>query len=245
MNRHERRKAAARQRQGKPLLVTWKMDDEGKARARAMTEGNPAFVASVDPLANLYIEWRKAHPRARLAWHPTGEAFIVGALASPLMQQSYADSPDAFELLAWLAERMPEADVMAARCAIEATDERVSEWMAERTKHTSAGLQLVEVFARSTGTTTRTPEAPCPHCGTVMGAASAGDDAVPSPGMLVVCVRCGGIGCFDDELHPRLMTDAEWAELPPEIKTKLEDAGAILRHVRARGMSGSKGQVDA
>lgn len=249
MNRHERRKRAAQERGGKVREVFVPLGDPSdplRKHLMAQTIDNPAFRALVAPMVEAYIEWRKAHPEAVPCWKPRRREVIMGPLDAADARETLAANDDAHDALEHLSERFPDANILQAEWAVRYTEEHVQQVLAERTKYASPGFKLFEDYARGTGMTTRLPDCPCPHCGTEIGAASAGNGKVPTPGHLVVCVVCGGIGCFGDDMRPRLMTDAEWADLPPKTRAQLEEAAALFRASAMRAASGgSKGPVDA
>lgn len=247
MNRHERRKQKAQARHAGPdrRYVTFEMTAENRAMVKACTIDNPAFVKGVERLRELYVEWRRAHPKARPQWHPNDGMLITGPLKDGEMQSTLAANDAAAECIAWLDEQTEHrADILQARCAVESIDEQAAQMLAERTRYTSRGFAMVEAFANDKGTTTRTPQSACPHCGAAMNAASAGDDAVPSPGALVLCVTCGGCATFADDLTIRHLTDAEWASVSEEQRRHLQDAGAIFQATRTRALAPNR-KVDA
>ena len=57
--------------------------------------------------------------------------------------------------------------------------------------------------------TTRLEPCPCPHCGTVLNAATAAEESggSPSPGDVTLCVECGEWCLFDDELKLKKPSD--------------------------------------
>ena len=58
--------------------------------------------------------------------------------------------------------------------------------------------------------TTRTPATPCPTCGYKMDAASCPySGETPSPGDPSVCLKCGELLVFSDEMVPRRPTARE------------------------------------
>jgi uncharacterized protein with PIN domain len=60
---------------------------------------------------------------------------------------------------------------------------------------------------------TDTPESNCPSCGKLLDAASSFKNAVPSPGDFSICINCGHILVFADDLTVRNPTDAEIVEI--------------------------------
>lgn len=61
----------------------------------------------------------------------------------------------------------------------------------------------------------RTPECRCLDCGTMIDSASAIKDDVirPKPGDITVCVNCGHIMAFNDDITVRMLTDDEMFEI--------------------------------
>lgn len=64
------------------------------------------------------------------------------------------------------------------------------------------------------GTDRHVPESPCTACGRPMnGATCVGDEAAPEPGDFTVCIRCGHLMVFGDQLILRDPTDSEAIEI--------------------------------
>ncbi len=58
------------------------------------------------------------------------------------------------------------------------------------------------------------PDSPCTSCGHVMNRCFSVDaDAAPSPGDFTLCIRCGHLMAFADDLALRDLTDAEVREV--------------------------------
>jgi hypothetical protein len=54
------------------------------------------------------------------------------------------------------------------------------------------------------------PESPCTACGHKLdGATCVGDDKMPKPGDISVCIRCGHLMAFGDDLMLRNLTNEE------------------------------------
>jgi hypothetical protein len=80
--------------------------------------------------------------------------------------------------------------------------------------------------------TTDTPKCRCLHCGKTLDAVSGintGD--APSPGSLTVCIRCGAVMVFADDLTVRGMTEKEMDYLCNDTKTMktLASRGQAIR----------------
>ena len=57
---------------------------------------------------------------------------------------------------------------------------------------------------------TRTPKSPCPICGYVMDAATmVNGSAGPKPGDVSICMRCGAVNLFGEDLTIRAPTADE------------------------------------
>lgn len=79
--------------------------------------------------------------------------------------------------------------------------------------------------------TTRLQAAKCPHCGTVLDAASAFEErARPSRGDLGVCVRCAELLVYDVDLMPRLPKPNEIERM---FAAEPGFAATVRRHQRA------------
>lgn len=74
---------------------------------------------------------------------------------------------------------------------------------------------------------TQVPENLCPYCGKKLDAASG--EGTPSPGDVSVCIECASPLMFTDELTLRVMTRAEFADLPPATRADLRRYQAAVR----------------
>jgi hypothetical protein len=64
------------------------------------------------------------------------------------------------------------------------------------------------------GRTTRVPASTCPACGRQVDAASPVDHHTkPEPGNLAICLYCGHLMAYADDLSLRHLTDAEMHEV--------------------------------
>jgi hypothetical protein len=81
---------------------------------------------------------------------------------------------------------------------------------------------------------TRVPESRCPFCDAKLDGASSFEGAVPSPGDASVCVLCASALVFQDDLTVRMMTPAEWAELPDGFKDEIRLMQRAVRSVDRR-----------
>jgi hypothetical protein len=85
---------------------------------------------------------------------------------------------------------------------------------------------------------TRTPLALCPECGYAFDAAThIGGRARPSPGDLSICLSCGTLLLFDDDLRPVVRAAAGVVdELPERQRAQVL---ASIDHIQRRGRLGS------
>lgn len=75
----------------------------------------------------------------------------------------------------------------------------------------------------------------CPHCGTLLDAASDPlGDHKPSPGDLTICVGCGNICMFGDDFGLRKLEQEEYDSLPPELRVKLFIYQAALERAKQK-----------
>lgn len=75
------------------------------------------------------------------------------------------------------------------------------------------------------------PEAECPNCGALNDTASPFDeDAEPKPGDASICIMCGHLSVFDDNLVLRNPTDEEIYKYAGDERIVL--AMTALHHVR-------------
>ncbi len=82
--------------------------------------------------------------------------------------------------------------------------------------------------------TTRLPSSACCECGYQMDACSG--HSKPSPGDLSLCVRCGSLNFFDDDLRLRRPTDDELFEAAkdPTIQRMRRAIMRVQREVKRR-----------
>lgn len=74
---------------------------------------------------------------------------------------------------------------------------------------------------------TQTEPTHCPYCGVEHdGATDFVGDAVPSPGDGSVCIQCGGLSCFDEEM--------QLVKMPPEeIERAIRDHPHVANYMFA------------
>lgn len=222
MNRHERRAQRAAER---------------KTRRKPEREMPPEYYEAIETAAKACIDWIQAHPDAELKWHPPAQDGVLMIAALCAGAKYLADSPDAFRMLADVdaatGRELTIYQMAWALRRIRAMPMPDGSYYGTKTTHESVveseGYRMFRAYGEGTGRTTRIQDSPCPFCGLVMGGASAGTEAVPEPGCPTVCVACGGISCFAEDLSVRRMTEAEWADLHPETRQQAEDASALFR----------------
>lgn len=86
-------------------------------------------------------------------------------------------------------------------------------------------------------TTKDLPPTHCPHCGREADAATdMTTQEVPDPGSLSVCIGCGALSIFGDDMQLRELTLEERQKVRDDPETMAE----VRRHQRAVHMLGSK-----
>ena len=77
----------------------------------------------------------------------------------------------------------------------------------------------------------------CPYCGYHMDAATHSQQtkAEPEPGDLSVRMGCTGVLVFTDSLELRVIADAEWKELPEELKKEITRGIQAVKTVKRMG----------
>lgn len=75
-----------------------------------------------------------------------------------------------------------------------------------------------------TDSTSRTPITLCWHCDRALDAATPvdDDDPVPTPGAISLCLYCGAVGIFGDELVLRPPTEAELDEMGQSTEFRMQ-----------------------
>lgn len=77
----------------------------------------------------------------------------------------------------------------------------------------------------------KTPESRCLECGHKVnaGAAADGSGSLPGPNDVVVCLKCGAVMRYADEMTLRGMTDAEMDELTSDKEWMDEVARTVKK----------------
>jgi hypothetical protein len=86
---------------------------------------------------------------------------------------------------------------------------------------------------------TRIPLGPCPGCGYLIDAAADSDDegAIPSPEDFTICLDCGHICRFNEDLTLRNLTeeDREFLTQFPDTEQKLNEISFIVKAMKTMG----------
>jgi hypothetical protein len=80
-----------------------------------------------------------------------------------------------------------------------------------------------------------TPDAVCPVCAKALTGTGpiGGSPEPPTPGTVTVCMGCGAVAVFTDDLRLRLPTPAEWQGLRADA-----DAWATIEHAQHERLTG-------
>jgi hypothetical protein len=206
----------------------------------------PGYVALVRRLAQLTVKWCEREPTLPdLRWLDPGDTLFVGALrGKPL--DFLVDSPDARRLCEWLDMKTNgEATVFQMTMALRMLGHLPGgpgllegEEEPEPDK-SSEGWQLAEAFGRNTGTTTRlAAESRCPHCGTIMDAATGKQGHTPRVGDLGVCAECAGFIQYGEGFKPVGLVDADLDALGASTARTLREMRDLLRASKMRTKRG-------
>lgn len=81
------------------------------------------------------------------------------------------------------------------------------------------------------------PMSTCPTCGYQVDAAThpVNDKAVPKPGDLSLCMKCGELMTFNDDMTLRLSSIEDVMGLKPEENNLLERTQKLIREKRPMG----------
>jgi hypothetical protein len=98
-----------------------------------------------------------------------------------------------------------------------------------RARRTAAALFVVRVAGRQAAradlshggaaVSTRLPASNCLNCGKKLDGAEGVQGGEPGPGCLSICVYCGAVTIYGDDLHLRPLTEDEAAKLAQERDT--------------------------
>jgi len=80
-------------------------------------------------------------------------------------------------------------------------------------------------------TSTRLPSSACPVCGTLLDAATGKTGTRPKPGDLTLCIKCGEILIFEDDMFLKVAPAQVLESLSRE---KYEYVRRIQRNIRSR-----------
>ncbi len=79
------------------------------------------------------------------------------------------------------------------------------------------------------------PECACLVCAAPLDSCNTQSGGTPSPGDLSLCVYCGNIAAFGDDLQLRAIPQEEYRALPENIRIEIEGARAIIRSSKHGG----------
>jgi hypothetical protein len=201
--------------------------------SRKLAPMPPGYVATAERLPDLIERWCALEPGLPdLRWLDPGDTVFVGSIASPEACRYLADSPDAFRLLAWLSEQTKgEATLLMVTVALQMLG------------HLPARAHLassVELHSQ------RMPEQPCPECGAPLDAVSSarGGKDPPNAGDVSICIQCGTLLEFNNDISSRKLSPEAFAALPHEYRETLRRMQAHQRDIVARRVT-AKTRPDA
>ena len=182
------------------------------AGKRSATTGElpPGYVALVERLAALVVQWCEAQPTLPdLRWLDPGTTMFIGGLQGEPVKY-LADSPDAFRLIEWLDEQTDrKGTLFQVTIALRELGHLPGGTPPDVVGKSSSGMRHFETFAHAKGTDTRHESKPCPHCGKGLDASSGEKDQVPRVGDLSVCCYCGGIMRFGEGLSLAALSEED------------------------------------
>ena len=73
----------------------------------------------------------------------------------------------------------------------------------------------------------------CPYCGHFLDDATGTQDKqTPEPRDLSVCIGCGGVLQYDDDLLPCVVTDVTWEAVPKDLREHIEKVVEAITFVK-------------
>lgn len=195
----------------------------------------PGYVKLVERMVELIPEWcgEQGPGLPDLQWHDWGDTMFAAGLDSA---KYLAASPDALRLLAWLDEKTErKGTLIQARQALKMLGHiQDSNAPAPEAVLTSKALDRLTHFAKATGTTTAVPPSPCGHCSALLEYACGEPGNEPVPGCFSICVKCGGINQFGEQLQHLKVTeqDLESQGIPEEFRAELREQQTLMRQAR-------------
>lgn len=95
-------------------------------------------------------------------------------------------------------------------------------------------IQMLEAFALAQDVTKRLEQgSPCPYCLANLDAVHSLKEQLLVPSSLTVCIKCGGISRYDEELKLQAFSAEQMEALPPEHREILREYQSLIRHVRS------------
>jgi hypothetical protein len=209
----------------------------------------PGYIEQIQQLVKLIVRWCGEQPGLPdLRWHDPGEMVYVGPLkGEPL--KFLANSPDAFRLLEWLdAQTGCKVTILQATIALAELGHLPQPAAAEhvrgidqQVKSTSAAMRKLEAFAFNTGTDTRVPVSPCPHCGKGLDGATGARE--PHPGDLGMCVSCYGFLQYGEGLVLQAITEEQIAALDADAASQICEMRDVMRSSTMKPSGQRKGEA--
>jgi len=78
-------------------------------------------------------------------------------------------------------------------------------------------------------------ESNCPQCNYFMDASTSidGDENVkPSPGDISLCIKCGAMLDFDDDMKLQFLRQEKFEELDDETRSQILSARAVIKRIK-------------
>ncbi len=205
---------------------------KGRTPFHGKTEPPAGYVELIKTLMRLIVQWCGEQPGLPdLRWLDPGTTRFIGPLQGEAVRY-LADSPDAFRLVEWLdVQTDRKGSLVQLTIALRMLGHLPGGPEPESVLESKAFTEL-ESFAYAKGETTQIVASPCGHCGCLLENASSAAGDSPDPGCFSVCVRCGGINQFDENLRLARVDEAALEALPPEARSHLLEMGDLLRAAR-------------
>lgn len=237
MNRQDRRRQRKieriARRKGLPIV---KIDPSNTRLKDAFAERmcEPDSEAAFNAVLAALERWQRDNPTVELEWHPhpeKGATYVFGPLGLPDAQRFIAKNEAAMQLLAHLdRETGGTALTLHALIALEALGMVPLHPGASPPPgvvYEAPGLETMRAYAAGRNVM-RMPESACPWCGTPTSGSGSTQEKPPEPGDHTICVRCGGVASYTDQMHLRKITGEEWAALPDELRAELQGAAELF-----------------
>lgn len=93
----------------------------------------------------------------------------------------------------------------------------------------------IEVLQPALGEARKHKDQTCPVCSTLLNAASGfNNNASPSPGDVSICIRCGAVLKFDEQMTLQQVPEAELQALDQDDRRLLFEARSAVRDLRTK-----------